>query len=173
MRPEKRLAVKEIKQKLEACGSFVLADYVGLTVEEMNGLRNILSGNSVNFMVVKNRLFNITAKELGIEGLEKHLKGPTAVAFLGKDVAAGAKILVDFNKKTGKLELKAGILDEKLMDHMEIKTLAELPSREVLLGIVAGTIQAPIASFARVLNAKLSSVVYAINAIREKKVKLN
>ena len=173
MRPEKSLAVKEIKQKLEACGSFVLANYIGLTVEEMNKLRNSLSENSVNFMVVKNRLFGITAKELGIKGLEKHLKGPTAIALLGKDVAAGAKVLVDFNKKAGKLELKAGILNEKLMGPLEIKTLAELPSRNVLLGIVAGTIQAPITSFARVLNAKLSSVVYAINAIREKKSKWN
>ena len=81
MRPEKSLAVKEIKQKLEACSSFVLADYVGLTVEEMNRLRNSLSENSVDFMVVKNRLFSITVKELGIEGLEKHLKGLFCTSF--------------------------------------------------------------------------------------------
>ncbi len=169
MRPEKKIAVKEMKQKLDASASFVLTDYVGISAEEMNKLRIKLSEKSANFMIVKNRLFSRTVKESGFDGIDQHLKGPTAVAFLGKDIVAGTKALVDFGKESGKLAVKCAMLNSKVINAEKVKELANLPSREVLLGIVAGTIQAPISAFVRVLNARLSSLVYVINAILNKK----
>ncbi|MDD5645431.1 MAG: 50S ribosomal protein L10 [bacterium] len=169
MRPEKKIAVKEMKQKLDASGSFILADYVGISAEDMNKLRTKLTEKSADFMIVKNRLFSKTAEESGIDGLGQHLKGPTAVAFLGKDVIAGTKAFVDFGRESGKLAVKCAMFNNKVIDAGKVRELANLPPREVLLGIVAGTIQAPISAFVRVLNARLSSLVYVINAILNKK----
>ena len=111
----------------------------------------------------------LAAKELGIEGLDSYLKGPTAVAFGHKDPASPAKILSDFIKKTKKMELKCAVIDKQTLDAAGAQALADLPPKEVLIAKMMGSLNAPITNFVGVLSATLRSLVYAIEAVRKQK----
>ena len=165
----KEPVVQDIKVKLEASQGAVLADYRGLNVAEVTELRNKLREAGVEFKVVKNTLTRIAAHQIGLEGLDPYLEGPTAIAFGADDPVAPAKILSEFAKTHKDLELKAGVLEGKVIDLEGIKALANLPAREVLLAKVLGGMQAPMYGFAGVLQGTLRSLVYALNAVREKK----
>jgi len=165
----KEPVVQEIKQKLEASQSVVLTDYRGLNVAEVTDLRNKLREAGIEFKVVKNTLTRIAANQIGLGGLDPYLEGPTAIAFGTDDAVAPAKILSEFAKTHKNLELKAGVLEGKVIDLAAIKALADLPSREVLLAKVLGGMQAPMYGFAGVLQGTLRSLVYALEAVREKK----
>lgn len=165
----KEPVVKEIKEKLEASQGAVLTDYRGLDVAEVTELRNKLRDAGVEFKVVKNTLTRIAANQIGLEGLDPYLEGPTAIAFGLNDPVAPAKILSDFAKAHKDLEIKAGILEGRVIGIDGVKALADLPSREVLLAKVLGGMQAPMYGFAGVLQGTLRSLVYALNAVREKK----
>ena len=166
---QKKNVVKELSEKVKAAQSFVLADYRGLTVEQDTALRNALRAAGVEYRVVKNTLTSLAMKENGIEGLDGFLNGPTSMAISSDDVVAPAKILSEFAKKFEKLELKAGVVEGKIINVDEIKALAELPSREVLIAKVLGGFNAPISGFANVLNANLKGLVVALNAVAEQK----
>ncbi|MFZ5639645.1 MAG: 50S ribosomal protein L10 [Bacillota bacterium] len=165
----KEPVVQDIKVKLETSQGAVLADYRGLNVAEVTELRNKLREAGVEFKVVKNTLTRIAAHQIGLEGLDPYLEGPTAIAFGADDPVAPAKILSEFAKTHKDLELKAGVLEGKVIDLEGIKALANLPAREVLLAKVLGGMQAPMYGFAGVLQGTLRSLVYALNAVREKK----
>ncbi len=165
----KEPVVQEIKEKLEAAQSVVLTDYRGLDVAEVTDLRNKLRDAGIEFKVVKNTLTRIAANQIGLEGLDPYLEGPTALAFSEKDPVAPAKILSEFAKTHKDLEIKAGILDGKVIGVEGIKALADLPSREVLLARVLGGMQAPMYGFAGVLQGTLRSLVYVLEAVRQQK----
>lgn len=168
-RAVKEQVVSELREKLENSESVILADYRGLNVAEMTELRAKLREVGVEFSVVKNTLTWIAAKDLGLEDLEEHLKGPTALAFGLEDAIAPAKELVKFAKDHKKLELKAGVLSGKVISADEVKALADMPSREELLSKTLGAFMSPMTSFASVLNALPRNLVYVVEAIREKK----
>lgn len=165
----KEPVVKEIKEKLELSQGVVLTDYRGLNVAEVTELRNKLREAGIEFKVVKNTLTKIAASQIGLEGLAPYLEGPTAIAFGISDPVAPAKILSEFAKVHKDLEIKAGVLEGKVIGIDAVKALADLPSREVLLARVLGGMQAPMYGFAGVLQGTLRSLVYALNAVREKK----
>ena len=150
---QKKQVVQELTEKVKAAQSIVLADYRGLTVEQDTALRNALRAAGVEYKVVKNTLTSFAMKENGLEGLDPFLNGPTAMAISSTDVVAPAKVLAEFAKKFEKLELKAGIVEGKVVDVNVIQTLAELPSREVLIARVLGSLNAPITGLAVALNA--------------------
>ena len=158
---QKKVIVAQIKEKFESAHSAVFVDYRGLTVAEVTELRNECRKAGVEYVVLKNTMIELAAKELGIEGLDSYLKGPTAVAFGHKDPASPAKILSDFIKKTKKMELKCAVIDKQ--------TLADLPPKEVLIAKMMGSLNAPITNFVGVLSATLRSLVYAIEAVRKQK----
>jgi len=166
---EKAPIVQAIKEKIEASQSLVLADYRGLDVAEVTELRVKLREAGVEFKVVKNTLTRLAANEAGIEGLDQYLEGPTAVAFGIDDAVAPAKILSEFAKTHKDLEIKAGVIEGKVIDVEGVKALADLPSREELLARVLGGMQAPMYGFAGSLQGVLRKFVYALNAVREQK----
>lgn len=167
----KKETVKEISEKLKSAKSMVFADYRGLTVEQDTELRSALRKAGVEYKVVKNTMTRFAANENGLEGLDSYLKGPTALAISETDPVAPAKVLSEFAKKFEKLELKVGVVEGKIISVTEIKALAELPSREVLIAKVLGGFNAPISGFVNVLNANLKGLVVALNAVAEQKAK--
>jgi large subunit ribosomal protein L10 len=166
---EKQAVVKVISDKLKAAKSIVLADYRGLTVEQDTELRSALRKAEVEYKVFKNTLTSLALKENGLDGLKPYLSGPTAVAISDKDPVAPAKVLSAFAKKFDKLELKAGVVEGKIIDLDGIKALAELPPKEVLISKVLGSFNAPISGFVNVLNGNLRGLAVALNAIAEQK----
>ena len=124
---QKKVIVAQIKEKFESAHSAVFVDYRGLTVAEVTELRNECRKAGVEYVVLKNTMIELAAKELGIEGLDSYLKGPTAVAFGHKDPASPAKILSDFIKKTKKMELKCAVIDKQTLDAAGAQALADLP----------------------------------------------
>lgn len=159
----------EIKSKLASVQSAFLTDFRGLNVEEVTDLRRKLHENNVDFKVVKNTLVSIAAREVGLHGLEPYLQGPTAIAYGVDDPAVAAKGLMDFIKNRKKLEVKAGILNGRIITPEDVKVLADLPPRPELLAKLAGCMQSPMVGFARVLQAQLRSFVFAVAALQRQK----
>ena len=163
----KTSVVEGVKEKMQAAQSMVLIDYRGLTVAEVTDLRNRCRKEGVEYAVIKNTMIRKAAEELGIEGLEPMLHGPTAVAFGMTDAVAPAKVLVNFIKDVKKTEIKCGVMEGKVLDVKGVEALAELPPKEVLIAKMMGSLNAPITNFVGVLSATLRSLVYAIEAVRK------
>ena len=161
--------VEDVKQKIEKAESVVFYDYRGLTVEEVSELRNQFRAAGVEYRVIKNNILRRAVKENNIEGLDDLLTGPTAAAIGYNDPISGAKVLVDFVKKVKKTEIKVGILNGQVIQIDEIKKLADMPSREVLIAKLAGSLNAPIAGLAMALNAIPSGLARALGAVRDQK----
>jgi large subunit ribosomal protein L10 len=168
---KKEGVVAEIKERLSKANVVILTDYRGLNVSAITELRRQLREEDIEYKVVKNTLTKIAVGELGYEGLDAYLEGPTAIAFSYKDPVAAAKVLSKFAKTNDKLEIKAGLLEGTLIDIVAIRSLAELPPKEVLLGRVAGAFQAPLSAFASVLQGNIRNFVYVLDALREQKEK--
>lgn len=166
---QKRVVIDEISAKMKAAKALVFADHRGLTVEQDTELRSALRKAGVDYKVVKNTLTRFAAKENGLEGLDSYLNGPTAMASSSADAVAPAKVLSEYVKKFDKLELKVGVVEGKIIDVNGVKALADLPSREVLVSMVLGSLNAPISGFVNVLNANIKGLVVALNAIAEQK----
>jgi large subunit ribosomal protein L10 len=166
---QKEKQVIEIKEKLEKSKSVVLYDYRGLTVEEVTGLRNEFRKAGVEYRVIKNSLMVRAVGMLGIEGMDDYLKGPSAFAFGYDDPVAPAKVLNEFIKKAKKTEIKAGIVEGKVIDAEGVKALANLPSKEVLIAQMLGSMNAPITGMVSVLSGTLRKLVYALDRIKETK----
>ncbi len=165
----KKQIVLEIKEKMEKAQGMVFYDYRGLTVAEVSDLRNKFREAGVEYKVMKNAMLKRAADMLDLSELDEHLVGPTAVAFGFDDPVAPAKVLVEYTKKLKKTQIKTGVLDGRVIGVNEIISLAELPSREQLLGMLAGTLNAPITGLARSLSGIISNLGYALNAVREQK----
>ena len=149
----KQAKVAEIKEKLEKAQAVILADYQGLTVEEDTQLRKTLRDNGLEYKVYKNTLVTLAVKDLGIEGIEGYLEGPVAIAFGYEDATAPARVLYDFAKDHKKLELKAGIVEGEVFDTEKVNQLATIPSKEVLIAKLLGSIKAPLSNLAYLLSA--------------------
>jgi large subunit ribosomal protein L10 len=167
-RPEKEALVAEVSKKFSKSQAVVLTDFRGLTVQEVTELRKQLREAGVEMKVVKNTLTRLAAQKSEIEGLDAFLEGPIALAFGYEDPIAPAKILAEFAKKHKKMELKGGVLEGKVIDQETVMALADLPTKEVLLGQLAGVLQAPIRNLVNVLSAPIRNTVYALEAIRKK-----
>lgn len=168
-RTGKEQVVAELAQKLASAKAAFIADYRGLNVDQVNKLRGELRGVSVEYQVAKNTLLKLAAKGTGVACLNDQLVGPTAIAIAMGDPVAPAKVLTEFAKANAKFELKAGALDGKLLSIADIKALAELPSREVLLGKLLGSLNAPASNFVGVLAAIPRSLVQVLAAIQDQK----
>ncbi len=165
----KEAEVAEIQEKLQKSQSVMFLDYRGLTVSEVTELRNKMRAAGVEYKVIKNTMMRRAAREAGVEGLDEILEGPTAVAFGYEDPVAPAKILVDFIENAKKTQLKGGVLAGRAMSQAEIKDLASLPSKEQLLAKLMGSLNAPVTGLVMALSGIPRKLVYALNAIKEKK----
>ena len=151
----KKQVVADIAKKFEDAQSVVIVKYNGLTVEQATKLREQFRANNVDYCVLKNTLVRRALAELDITGLDDVLNGPSAFAFGTQDPVSPAKIVNDFitKSKTPVLEVKAGLLGRDLMNVAQVKALADVPSREMLLARLLGSLQGSIAGFVRVLDA--------------------
>ncbi len=151
----KKQVVADITHKFMNAKSVVVVKYSGLTVEQVTDLRNQCRAAGVEYCVLKNTLVRRSLADLGITGLDSVLEGPSAFAFGMTDAVAPAKVLDGFigKLKTPVLEVKAGLLDREVLDVKGVKALAELPSREVLLARLLGSMTNSISGFVRVVEA--------------------
>ena len=169
-RQEKEKKVAEIKDDLSRAKIVVLTDFRGLNVAQMNSLRRILRQDGVKYQVVKNTLTKIAADEVGLDDLKIHLEGPMGIAYGFEDPMAPVKALVKFAKENDKVfSLKGGVFENKILNEGNLKQLADLPPREVLLARVLGGMQAPLSAFANVLQANLRNFAYVLQAIHDQK----
>jgi large subunit ribosomal protein L10 len=171
---EKQTIVAELKERLTTAKGAVLTSYKGLTVAQDTQLRCTLREAGVSYHVVKNTLMRIAAQEAGFEGLIGHLEGTTALAVSTEDAVAPAKVISEFMKKNkledaGILTIKAGMVDGKVIESNEVKALASLPSREVLIAKLLGSMQAPVSNTVNVLQGVIRNAVYVFEAVRQQK----
>lgn len=148
----KKVVVEEIKGKFDVAKSAVLVDYRGLTVEEVTELRNRFRAAGVEYKIYKNNLVKLAIKDTSFEGLSNDLTGPNGIAFGMEDAVVPAKIIKEFAKEHKNLELKSGVVDGDYCDVNAMLAIAELPSKEVLIGKFLGSIKAPISNFAYFLT---------------------
>ena len=166
----KQELVNEMHERLTRAKAVFLADFRGMNVGQATTLRNELRAASVEYKVFKNTLFDLAAKGTDVECVSPFLAGPTAIAISYDDPASAAKVLSKFaTDPQGKFVLKAGALSGKLLDVKQIQALADLPSREVLIAKMLGSMQAPATNFVGVLAALPGALVRVLDAIREQK----
>lgn len=145
--------VSKVAEKVSKAQSIVVFDYRGITVAEDTELRAEMRKAGVEYMVIKNHIMSRACEAAGIEAKDSDFfKGPSAFAFGYDDIAAPARILKAFIKKAKKCEFKGGIVEKSVLDAKQIEAIADLPSREVLLARMLGSMMSPIAKFAIVLN---------------------
>ena len=171
---QKKAIVANLKEILTSSQGTVITSYKGLTVAQDTALRVELRKAGVSYHVIKNTMTRIAAQEAGFEGMIQYLEGTTALAYSADDAVAPAKIISEFIKKNNladeeKLVIKGGIVDGQVVTAEEVKAIASLPSREVLIGKLLGSIQAPLSNTVGVMGSMLRSIVTVLDAVRKQK----
>ncbi|MCM0620809.1 50S ribosomal protein L10 [Nocardioides bruguierae] len=166
-RADKQAAVSDLVEQFNESAGAVLTEYRGLTVKELQDLRRSL-GENATYAVVKNTLTKLAAKEAGLSGFDGLLTGPTAVAFIKGDMVEAAKGLRDFAKANPTLVIKGGVMDGQALDAAEVAKLADLESRDVLLGKMAGAMLASLSQAVYLLNAPLAQAARLAGALEAK-----
>ena len=167
-RPDKVAIVDEITVKLNESVAVFVSEYRGMSVGPLADLRTPLRAAGAEHKVYKNTLARIAATDAGFESLNEFLLGPTALTFVTGDSVAAAKALLDQSKANPLLVIKGGVLGETPMSADDVKALASLPSREVLLAQLAGAFQAPLVKTAGLLQALPRNFAYGLSALIEK-----
>lgn len=168
-RPEKVALVDEIRARLQEASASVITEYRGLRVDELAELRSNLRTSNTDYKIYKNTLVRRAIAEEGIEGLDEHLVGPVAIAFINGDAVPAAKALKEFAKTAPALVVKAGRLGDRSLTAKDVSALAEIEPREVLLARLAGAFQAPLVKAAGLFQAIPRNMAYGVKALAEKK----
>lgn len=168
--PKKQAVIDELEKKFKSCNAVLLTEYRGLSVPQMTELRSKLSGTAT-YSVTKNTLARIAADRVGFDFLKEDLVGPTALVFVEGEAVDAAKALRDFAKENEQLVVKSGVMDGNHLGTDEVKALADLESREVLLAKAAGVMKAKMVQAAYLFKAPASKMVRTIDALREKQEK--
>lgn len=165
LREKKAQSMDEIEKLFRECNSGVLTDYRGITAQDITTLRRKLDGAGITYKVVKNTLAGFAAEKAGKASVTPALKGPVAIAFGARDASVSAKALVDYIR-TSKVNINVlgGFLGDRLLTADEVKNLAALPPREVLIAQLLGNMQGPIAALVSYLNAPLTQLAMVLQA---------
>jgi len=166
---EKGQVIAGLKEKFSKAKVVVFTDYKGMTVAELTDLRRLLKKSSLDYGVVKNTLAKIAAKDTGVAAADSIFKGPIGVAIGYDDPVLVVKKVLEFMKTNEKLRVKGAVIEGKLCEPSEVKEIAELPSREVILSMIAGAFQAPASKMCGALSATVTSFAYALQALEKKK----
>jgi len=169
MRPEKESMVRELHEDLKNAKYMILTDYRGLKADQMTALRAQMRSGNAHFKVVKNSLLGNAVREVGYGDIENFLGGPTAMITGDGDITATAKMLKAYVEENKLPIVKGGVLDGKAITAAMVEELASLPAREVLLGMMVGTIAAPMSGMVGALNQKICTLLFVLKAIEEKK----
>lgn len=164
----KREAVAELREVLSGSRTLIVSEYRGLTVKEIAEIRRALNKQDVTYRVVKNRLLRIAAQDSIGDALSPMLTGPTAIAF-GNDDSATAKAVLDATRPYRVVTITGGVLGDRAISADAVRTLASLPSREVLLATLAGGMQSPLGTLAGLLSANIRNLGSALAQIRDQK----
>jgi large subunit ribosomal protein L10 len=167
-REEKSQTIQEIAAQIEGAEAIFAVDYRGISVPQAAELRGKLRETDSSFRIVKNRLTKRAAEQVGEERLADLLVGPTALTFVRGDTAAAAKAITTFNKEHDVLTYKGGLMGETVLDEAAFKSIARLPSREVLVGQFAGLVASPLTGVVRGLNALIQGLATQLGQIAEK-----
>ena len=167
--PQKIEAVAELKKLFDDADSFFVTNYQGLSVADITVLRKNLRENNVKFLVAKNTLLKRAARAAGVEGIDDHLIGPTAIAFAADDPAVVARILHDSYKDKELPRMKVFVVDGQLYEAKEIKRLADLPPKEILYSQVIAAVEGPLSQLIGALDGFFQEVVGSIEALAEKR----
>lgn len=165
---EKSEIVKEFNDKFNSSPTVFVFEYKGLKVIEMQKLRRDLRKVKAEIRVVKNNLLKLAAKETNIDQIGQLFEGPTAIAICDEPTTV-AKVFVDSKKKFPAIKIKGGFLEGKVVDQNEIIKISQLPTREELISQFAGLLIAPMSNFVGTLSQLQARVIYALNALKEKK----
>lgn len=161
---EKTESVEELKKRFAGVQSAVLTEYRGLTVRQLSDLRKQLKGAAAEYKVVKNRLARIAVKGSPLDGLGKHLTGPTGVAYTLKDPVPVAKALQAFVRNNPALTIKVGMIEGKVLEPAALKSLADLPSKDALRAQLVGALQGPLSQLVTLLTAAQGELVRVLEA---------
>jgi large subunit ribosomal protein L10 len=164
---DKKASVAELTEKFQNSSAVLLTEYRGLTVAKLKELRRSLA-NDANYVIAKNTLIILAAKNAGVTAFDGQLFGPSAMVFVHGDAVAAAKALKDFAKTNPLLVVKTGVMDGIALSEADVKKLAELESRDVLLAKAAGAIKASLFKAAYTFNALPSQAVRVVDALRQK-----
>ncbi len=167
-RDTKKEVVAELHGKLKDAKLAVLTNYSGMSVAKITALRNDLRKSGTEFKVVKNTLLRIASQDTPYSGMQEHLKGPLAIAINSGDVVAPSKVLVEFAKKNAELEIVFGFLQGRYLAKAQIDALAELPSKEVLIGQLLSVLVSAQTGLVNVLSGVPRSFVQVLNAYKTK-----
>lgn len=170
IRPEKRAMYNEVQENISGALYMLLADYKGMTMPETDAFKKLLRGANARVKVVKNSMLGLISSEMGCE-LGDKLSGPTAVIFGSGDVVEVAKILKKFSGDKNKPVLKGGVLEGSVLSSKDVGALASLPGKKELQAKLVGTLAAPMTQVVGVMNQKVCSLLYVLNAVCEKKEK--
>ncbi len=170
IRPEKQAMYKEVQENVSGALYMLLADYKGMTMPETDEFKKLLRGANARVKVVKNSMFSRISSETGCTGFEK-LNGPTAMIFGASDVVEVAKILKKFTADKGKPTVKGGVLEGAILSANDVGELAKLPGKKELQAKLVGTLAAPMTQVVGVMNQKVCSLLYVLNAVCDKKEK--
>lgn len=162
--PQKAAQIDALVDQLERSQLTVLANYRGLSVTQLQELRQNLRESNAEFTVAKNTLTRIASERVGVEIPAEHLDGPTAIMFAYEDVVAPAKALTDFVRSSRVLELKVGMMEGQTLASTDIEAIASLPPREELLGKLVGLLASPMSRTVGVLGGPSRSLAYLLNA---------
>lgn len=161
--------VDELKHLVGKTSAAILTDYRGLSVAELTDLRKKLRAVDAEYRVVKNTLFKrAAADQMPVAEIEEFLAGPTAIGFAKSDPVGAAKVLVEFVRDHKAISLKVGVMEGKVLDTAQIEALSKIPSREVLISQMLGSLNSPIAGLVGTLNGILSNFVFTLQAIADK-----
>jgi large subunit ribosomal protein L10 len=170
-RPDKEKRVEELRERFSRNPSLVVTEYRGLTVEELAELRKLLKGSDVEFKVVKNTLARLAVKGTEQEPLLEMLEGPVALAFAYGDMVKAAQSLTAYARRNPNLKIKGGFIEGRLVQAADVRAVATLPPREVLLARVVGGMQAPISGLVGVLSGPIRGLAQALKALAEQREK--
>jgi len=167
-REEKSATIEEVAAQIEASEAIFAVDYRGISVSQAAELRAKLREADASFRVVKNRLTKLSAEKAGEDRLAELLEGPTALTFVRGDTAAAAKAITGFNKEHEVLTYKGGFMGETALDEAAFKSIAKLPSRDVLNGQLAGVVASPLTGLVRGLGSMIQGLALQLGQIAEK-----
>lgn len=166
--PEKEKLVKELSKKLSKSEVTILADYSGINVRAVTQLRDEFRKASIEYRIFKNTLARIAAKKSGLEELLQFMDGPTGYVF-ADDPVAPSKALVDFIRANPTMKIKCAVLGGELIDAAQVKAIAGLPPKDVLLAQLLGQLMAPVSGMVNVLSGPIRNLVYALEDLRRQK----
>jgi large subunit ribosomal protein L10 len=168
-RAKKEEIVQELHEKFLQSASVVLTDHTGIKVKDITDLRRRLREASIHFTIVKNTLARLAIKDTEMEQLEEYFEGPNSYVFLGEDIVEGTKIIVDFAREHEKPDIKVGLINDSLYNVKDLKRIAKLPSREVLLTNIAGGLISPLNNLAYLLAEMIGQFVRVVDSLRAAK----